>query len=283
MQSRKVGNSLGFDCSKYQSEINFTKVKNAGISFVIIKCTEGLTTIDPMFATNLTNAKQAGLKVGVYHFSRATDNQSAIAEAQHFISVINQNGGFAVLDIAPAFDIETKEGSTKAMVSSIAKTWIETVKRASNMQPLIYSYPSFIDEFLDETVANIPLWLAAYSVSQPNDRGSFKTWTFLQYSESGKIDGIDSPVDLNEYNGNIEDYMYYTEEDLQMINELKAQVDALSAEIQKLKDYNAMPNIPVWSVDAVAAAVNAKLVDSPDHRSFDFYALITILHRKGII
>lgn len=282
MQSRSTQNSQGIDISKYQGDISWDRVKKAGISFVIIKCTEGSTGIDPMFSKNIINAKNAGLKVGVYHFSRANDNQSAIAEAQHFITVMNQNGGFSVLDIAPAFDIETKEGSTKAVVSNICKTWIEYIKKASNMQPLIYSYPSFADEFLDNSLGEYPLWLATYG-GQPSNHSGWNTWTFLQYSESGRIDGIDSPVDLNEYNGNIEDYTYYTEEDLQMINELKAQVQALTIEVQKLKEYNSMSSIPVWAAEAISKAVSEGIMNDPNNRSYDLYSIITILHRKGLI
>lgn len=293
MESRNQSNSKGIDISFYQDEIDFHRVKAAGISFVIIKSTEGLTGTDPMFEKNIVNAKNAGLKVGVYHFCRASDTQGAIQEAQRFISEINHIGGFSVLDIAPCLDIETKEGATKSVVSAICHAWIDVVKQASRMQPILYSYPSFADEELDNTLSNIPLWLANYDVQTPNNHAGWNTWTFLQYSEKGQVDGINSPVDLDEYNGNIEDYMYYTEEDLQMINELKAQVQVLTAEVNELKKYNAMPEIPPFALEAIQLATKKVvgqhpdgtpqfLIDTPNNRSYETYVLATFLHRLGI-
>lgn len=206
MQARNLSNSKGIDVSKYQNVTDWKYVRDAGISFVIIKSTEGIESIDLSFQSHLSGAKSVGMKVGVYHFCRAKDVQSAIQEADFFISVINSAGGFDVLDIAPALDIETPEGANRDNVVAICRAWVERVKQVSGMQPVLYSYPFFADQYLDASLADIPLWLANYDVQQPNDRAGWCRWTFLQYSEKGKVPGIDGYVDLDEFDGDIANY-----------------------------------------------------------------------------
>ncbi len=61
----------GIDVSRWQGNINFSFVKNAGISVVYIKSSEGKTYIDPYFEKNYSEAKANGLKVGFYHYVTA--------------------------------------------------------------------------------------------------------------------------------------------------------------------------------------------------------------------
>lgn len=206
MQARQESNSKGIDVSRYQNVTSWQSVRDSGISFVIIKSTEGTGFVDGSFTSHLQGAKSVGMKVGVYHFCRAKDTNSAIQEADFFISTINSVGGFGVLDIAPVLDLETPEGASRDNVVQICRTWIERVKSASGMQPILYSFPSFADTYLDSSLADIPLWLANYNVQQPADRAGWSRWTFLQYSEQGKVSGIEGYVDLDEYDGDIGNY-----------------------------------------------------------------------------
>ncbi len=66
---------FGIDVSKYQSNIDFEKAKKAGVEFVIIRIGyrgygSGTLVLDPMFEEHFTNARNAGLKVGVYSSAR---------------------------------------------------------------------------------------------------------------------------------------------------------------------------------------------------------------------
>lgn len=54
--------TIGIDVSKYQSSINWQKVKNAGINFAIIRCGyrgygSGVLVQDPKFASHISGAK----------------------------------------------------------------------------------------------------------------------------------------------------------------------------------------------------------------------------------
>lgn len=206
MQSRKKGNSIGIDISHYQTISDWQTVKDSGISFAFLKATEGSYSTDNTFQSHLEGAKSVGIYIGAYHFCRATNPESAVKEADFFIETINNAGGFSILDLPPTLDIETNEGANGDNISAICRAWINRVKEAAGKQPILYTYPSFADQYLDKSLGDIPLWLANYN-SEINDHAGWTEWLFLQYEDSGSVPGISGHVDMDEYNGNIEDYV----------------------------------------------------------------------------
>lgn len=72
----------GIDVSAWQGYINYEKVKQDGIEIVYIKATEGTWYVDNYLQYNYENAKKQGLKVGFYHFVRATNVEQARLEAR---------------------------------------------------------------------------------------------------------------------------------------------------------------------------------------------------------
>lgn len=86
--------TFGIDVSKYQSNIDWEQVKTAGVKFVIVRIGyrgygSGALVLDPMFEQHFTNARNAGLKVGVYFFSQAVNENEAREEAQGCAYVLN--------------------------------------------------------------------------------------------------------------------------------------------------------------------------------------------------
>ena len=86
--------TFGIDVSKYQSSIDWEQVKTAGVKFVIIRIGSrgygsGALVLDPMFEQHFTNARNAGLKVGVYFFSQAVNEEEAREEAMGCAYVLN--------------------------------------------------------------------------------------------------------------------------------------------------------------------------------------------------
>jgi lysozyme len=176
---------MGVDVSHYQGDIDWEQVKDSGISFAFMKATEGTTFIDDTFAPNLQNARAVGIKVGAYHFMRATTTTEARQEADYFISQIHANGGFEQLDLPPVLDVEIATANTKQQITAIVRAWVERVNNLTSRQPLIYTYPYFAD--------------------QPKDRAGWTHWTFLQFSDKGQVAGIQGNVDMDEYEGTVED------------------------------------------------------------------------------
>jgi lysozyme len=201
MQARSLGNPQGIDVSHWQGDIKWNLVKNDGISFAFIKATEGIDYEDRKFSKNLKEAKEAGILVGAYHFCTPASVEDAVNEAEHFINVIKKYGGFNMLDLPPVIDIEKNQGLTRQQVSTIVYTWIQRIKDEVKVQPVIYSYAYFIRDFLDESLNDIPLWLAHYDSKQPPDSSGWKWWLFLQYTDKGRVSGVGGNVDLNEFYG----------------------------------------------------------------------------------
>src|SRR5689334_7880796 len=101
---------LGTDVSGYQPSINWTNVKNAGVSFAWAKATEGSGFTSGSFVTQETYARQAGIYIGAYHFARPninpnlTGTNSADTEAQYFWSVAHNYVQYGGSYLVPMLD-----------------------------------------------------------------------------------------------------------------------------------------------------------------------------------
>jgi lysozyme len=178
----------GIDVSHYQGDIDWSKVKNDGIVFAIIKATQGMRTVDPRFKLNWAASKKAGLNRGAYHFLEP--DQDGTAQAKHFLKTVN----FAKGDLIPAVDVERKgEALTRTL-----KAFLAEVKSSLGVEAVIYVSPSFWNEHLadafDAPLPN-PLWIAEYGASKPKATRKIGPWLVWQYSQTGRVDGISGPVD----------------------------------------------------------------------------------------
>lgn len=93
MQSRSATHAKGIDVSHWQGIIDWKKVRGAGYSFAFLKATEGSRIVDDRFRANAQDAKNAGLLVGAYHFTRAASTDDVKNEVDHFLQVIESAGG----------------------------------------------------------------------------------------------------------------------------------------------------------------------------------------------
>lgn len=182
----------GIDIYSGQDSVDFSKVKSSGVDIVYIKATEGVTYTDRTVREFYGGAKAAGIKVGFYHFLR---NNNPIDEANHFLSAISGMN----YDCKLAIDVEVTLGQTVNAISSNVKKFADYLM-SKGIDVCVYTYTSFYKNNLNNSVKNIPLWIAEYGVKQPNISTPY---VGFQYSETGKINGISSSVDLNEFNDGI--------------------------------------------------------------------------------
>lgn len=75
----------------------------------------------------------------------------------------------------------------------------------------------------------------------------------------------------------------YDEEAANVLEELKQQIAELEERIKQLERKESLPEVPVWAKDAVAAALKSGILAEPNGGSWDFYRLLTIMHRKGLL
>lgn len=203
MQARKQSNSQGIDVSHWQGKINWKQVRADGRTFAFIKATQGTKRVDPQFVTNARGAKAAGLLIGAYHFVDATSSAAAREEAQHFVKTLESAG--VEFDLPPVMDYENNPGGlSKAMLNAVAVAFLNEVEKLTGRQPMIYTGNSFAQNF-DSSLGKYPIWIARYSSKVPNDVPAWSKWDIWQYSDAGKVLGITGNVDLNEFNGTLDE------------------------------------------------------------------------------
>ena len=194
--------TIGIDVSKFQSSINWQKVKNAGINFVIIRCGyrgygSGVLVQDPMFASHITGAKAAGLRVGIYFFSQAVSEAEAVEEASMAVKLARQYG----INMPIAIDSEyanggagRADGLSKSARTDITIAFCNTVANAG-YKPMVYASKSWFSDHLD--VSRFPssyrIWVAHYAKTC-GYTGRYDIW---QNTSKGSVDGVKGNVDMN--------------------------------------------------------------------------------------
>lgn len=189
----------GIDVSEWQGEINWEEVKNSGIEIVYIRASEGNNYIDPDAIRNYNGAKENGIKVGFYHYLTATNEGEAVEQARFFVSIIK---GLSV-DCRLAMDFESFDGLDRSEINAISATFLEEVERLSGKEVIIYSdaYNS-ANTFSKALASKYPIWVADYGVEKPGN-GNWKFWDGFQYSNEGRIVGIEARVDRDYFTSGV--------------------------------------------------------------------------------
>ncbi|GAB3646358.1 hypothetical protein GCM10028833_08060 [Glycomyces tarimensis] len=200
----------GIDVSHYQGSINWNSVKSAGIDFAFIKATEGTSYRDPRFNANYPAAHGAGVIRGAYHFARPNAS-SGSAQANYFAS----NGGAWSRDnltLPGVLDIEGPPsgaycyGLSTTQMRSWVNSFYNTYKSRTGRDVIIYTTASWWNTCTGSwtgMASKSPLWVAHWGVSSPTLPAGWRntTWTFWQYTDSGRVSGISGNVDRNNFNG----------------------------------------------------------------------------------
>jgi len=190
---------VGIDVSKWQGDIDFEKVKNAGCEFVIIRMGSNTApdkdmSEDAYYRTNLQKAKAAGLKVGIYSYSSATTPEIARKQAKWMKSVLNKEQ----FDFPIAFDWEnwSKFMDYNINLHTLNETFNAFYDELSTdgYSSMLYGSASYLNNVW-ENKFNYPVWLAHYT-SKTDYAGEYIMW---QMSNTGRIDGINGDVDIDVY------------------------------------------------------------------------------------
>ncbi len=178
----------GIDLSAHNGTVDFRKAKTAGIKFVILKASEGLSFTDPLFTQNYEAAKAEGLKVGAYHFFRF--DVDGIRQAHHFINTIKTKS----LSLPLIVDVESHTNPFFFFPSKVMRNLRDMIDElnAYNFPVMIYTNKDGYDQYIDGHFEECPLWICTFD--RPSDS---LTWQIWQYSHWGNISGINGDVDLN--------------------------------------------------------------------------------------
>lgn len=191
---------LGIDVSKWNGEIDWEVVKAEGVDFAIIRCgyrgsSSGWLIEDPYFYKNLTGAKKAGIKVGLYFFTQATNLVEAVEEASMVVSLL----GDTAIDYPVFIDTEGAGGNGRAdsldpgTRTAVVNAFCKTIQNAG-LDAGVYSGRNWFYNNLVADEMDAPnVWLAEYRQT-PLYTGRYDMW---QYTSSGSVAGIEGRVDLN--------------------------------------------------------------------------------------
>lgn len=186
---------VGIDVSHHQGVIDWDRVAAAGIAYAFIRCSDGVTK-DREFDRNWHESQRVGLVRGCYHYFRAR-HELPTSQVEHL-----REG-----ELPPVLYFETLDGMDDVVATNRARTWANQAERICNQLPIFYSYPHFIATSIHapRRFDDSPLWIAHYGVDDPTVPKQWTDWTFWQYTDSGTVDGIATPVDLNRFRGTMFD------------------------------------------------------------------------------
>lgn len=190
----------GIDVSEWQGNIDFNQVREAGIEAVYIRSSEGSDYIDHYFESNYVKAREAGLKIGFYHYVTARTVEEGRQQARFFASVISSKE----VDLRLAMDFESFGNLSVNEINDISEAFLTTLEEITEKEVVIYSDASNArDIFSRELADTYPIWVAEYFVNEPSDNGKWETWVGFQYTDRGRISGISDSVDRDEFTNGI--------------------------------------------------------------------------------
>lgn len=192
---------VGVDLSKNDDYVDFNKLKNAGVDYVMLRIgSRGYSTgeiiEDENFSDNFARAKEAGLDVGIYFFSQAITKEEAIEEANFVINTVSANEikypvVFYMEEINSS-DVRTSE-LNQMLRTNISISFMDTVKEAG-FTPMIYGNKEYLIKKVSfGSLTNYDVWLGETG-DIPDFPYEFNMW---RYTNLGKIDGVAGVAHLN--------------------------------------------------------------------------------------
>lgn len=178
----------GIDVSSYQGAINWQQVKNAGISFAMIRCGNTQYGIDSYFAYNMTSAAAAGLRTGVYCYTYAQNAAQAVVDAN---LVVNACANYTVsFPIAIDFEDISQVGISASDQAAIVNAFCSVIYNAG-YTPMVYTSRDWFVNRMGPV--SWDKWVAQYN-SVCTYPGPVAMW---QYTSKGCVAGISGNVDMN--------------------------------------------------------------------------------------
>lgn len=191
---------LCIDVSAYQGNINWTQVKNSNINYAILRGVTKNGRLDTTFETNYLSATKANVKIsGVYHFSYALNESTAVSDARNMISRLNGKKIPIYLDL----EWSAQRALGKEAVTSIAAAYVNTCKSLGYTCNIYSNLDWYKNVYNSNVLSSLgcAFWIARYP---SHDIGEIKESlkpnvgeSIWQYSSKGKVSGINGNVDMN--------------------------------------------------------------------------------------
>lgn len=188
----------GFDVSRHQGQITWKNIKTSQYQFVFIKATEGGDYQDPMFVENWKNAHQTKLIVGAYHYFR--NCKSGEEQAKNYIATVPLNSN----SLPPVIDLEFQWNCPLVTADQLQKeiqAMAMYLESYYGKRPILYTTPNYYKHYIVGYLSKYPIWFQDFK--QKPSHTDPRPWLFWQYSQKGKISGIQGIVDFNLFRGTL--------------------------------------------------------------------------------
>lgn len=189
----------GVDVSRWQGNIDWVRLRHAGVGFAFIKATEGGDHSDPMFPVYWAQTRAAGIPRGAYHYFYFC--RSGTQQAEWFMRHVPREPGA----LPPVIDLEWTASRTcprrppPGEVLREAKIFKDILHQYYGQRPIIYTT---VDFYRDNNLRSWPeeFWLRSVA-GHPSEVYPGQRWTFWQYTGTGTAPGVAGNVDLNAFAG----------------------------------------------------------------------------------
>lgn len=201
VENGKKVSHKGIDVSSYQGEIDWAKVKEDDVEFAIIRAAyrgyeSGKLVVDKCFHDNAKGAGEQGILTGAYLFSQALNEAELDEEIELLLETVKPYDmkGPLVLDIELTDGGKGRaDGLSADERTAFAKRFAEKISAAGYHPMLYYNFEAALQLLNTEELEDIDKWYASYS----KDFYYPYYYSFWQYTESGKVKGIDGNVDMD--------------------------------------------------------------------------------------
>jgi len=195
------GKIFGIDVSQYQGTIDWENLEaieeQFEIKFVVVRATAGSKKVDRNFKKNWKNLSSTVYIQGAYHYYRPDENSTD--QANNFIKNVKLRKGH----LPPILDIEKMpKGQSMDKLKKGLQNWLTIVEKQFGVKPIIYTGEKYFEDFLQEDFPNYKFWIANYNPWKEKIEDEYLMW---QFTEKAQLHGVNELVDVNVFNGNVED------------------------------------------------------------------------------
>lgn len=172
------------DVSEWNGDINWTAAKEAGVDYAIIRCGFGKTGIDKYFEINMEEAAAAGVIIGVYFYSYATDYDSAVTEAKHCIDLIEEYRDIIKLPVF--YDVEEKRNIPR--ITDVCMGFINTMNYYG-YNCGVYTSGSWYSAYFKD-ISTDYIWLAYWGSDDGTPHTKPDYCDIWQFTSKGSVSGV---------------------------------------------------------------------------------------------
>lgn len=215
MQNKSSNARFGVDLNQYRANVDF-KILATKVDFVYLRSSgsgTGKFKVDTSFLRLAKSCRDYGIPSSAYHFAVPSSNlATADSQCDDFINILQEAYGKGDYgELFPVVDVEVP--LDKSISTDNLLDWIDRFRKRfeakTRRKLMLYTGAFFIEMYNDfkhskkgHILSDMPLWVALYTEvpsnpPYPKDAGGWTKWKVWQFSEKGKVQGVDLPVDVN--------------------------------------------------------------------------------------